>query len=109
MTNSIVYVRIPEDGRRESVGVNRYVLKIERGFQYGEGFQKIRKPDSGSGGVHGHFVVKYDMSHYDPTVIDINSDGLDWKYSTTGHFMCISGYDNTGSTTYAYVADPHYK
>lgn len=57
----------------------------------------------------GDSYVKYDMNNNYPTVIDINSTGEKWKYKTEGHFMCISGYDNTGSTTYAYVADPHYK
>ena len=52
--------------------------------------------------------VKFDMENNYPTVIDINSSKCKfWRYKTTGHYMCISGYDDSGSTTYAYVADPH--
>ena len=56
-----------------------------------------------------HTRVRYDMVYGIPTVIDINSIGnSNWKYSTEGHFLCISGYDNSSGTLYNYVADPHY-
>lgn len=53
--------------------------------------------------------VRYSMIHISPAVIDINSsNSSQWKYKTSGHFMCISGYDNSSGTTYVEVTDPHY-
>jgi len=50
-----------------------------------------------------------------PTVIDINTNNLDWEYSTSGHYMCTSGYWSNSMDSgagdekkaYVYYADPH--
>lgn len=51
--------------------------------------------------------VSFDINLNHPVVIDIKSTTSNWPYATSGHYMCISGYDNSGSTAYAWVADPH--
>ncbi len=53
--------------------------------------------------------VQYGMIYLSPPVIDINSqNNSHWRYTTSGHYMCISGYTTESDKTYTRVADPHY-
>lgn len=53
--------------------------------------------------------VALDIMNERPVIIDITSTKDNWLYATSGHFMCISGYDDSTSTKYAWVTDPHPK
>lgn len=43
-----------------------------------------------------------------PAILDIESTTDNWKYQTDGHFLCVSGFNDTGSVDYVYISDPHY-
>jgi hypothetical protein len=51
--------------------------------------------------------VGLDIRIGNPVVIDIISTTSNWLYTTSGHYMCISGYDDATSTKFAWVTDPH--
>ncbi len=51
--------------------------------------------------------VGLDIQNDIPLVIDIASEESNWMYSTSGHYMSISGYDDSSSTKYAYITDSH--
>jgi|InofroStandDraft_1065614.scaffolds.fasta_scaffold08631_2 hypothetical protein len=52
--------------------------------------------------------VEKDTKKYVPVVLDIKSDTDNWRYSTSGHFLCTGGYIyNENDTDYVFICDPH--